>query len=150
MRIVYLVTYIYIYIYIYIIGSINICSKVRSTLCNNFTFALRASTKCLISFVYTGTIFAFKHSFYLLNSLDISGVTIKQANYFATSSSPAPPCYSGTSRLEQHSHGQGQDNRVMRRITTFRSTTERIYDGGPIMLYYNISLCYNCLQYSVQ
>ena len=25
---------------------------------------------------------------------------------------------------------------VMRRITTFRSTTDRIYDGGPIILYY--------------
>jgi len=24
----------------------------------------------------------------------------------------------------------------MRRITTFRSTTDRIYDGGPIILYY--------------
>jgi len=40
----------------------------------------------------------------------------------------------------------------MRRITTFRSTTERIYDGGPIILQYNIiiPLCYSCLQYSVQ
>ena len=27
---------------------------------------------------------------------------------------------------------------VMRRITTFRSTTDRIYDGGPIILYYII------------
>ena len=25
----------------------------------------------------------------------------------------------------------------MHRITTFRSTTDRIYDGGPIILYYN-------------
>ena len=25
-------------------------------------------------------------------------------------------------------------NTVMRRITTFRSTTDRIYDGGPIIL----------------
>ena len=25
-------------------------------------------------------------------------------------------------------------NTVMRRITTFRSTTDRIYDGGPIRL----------------
>ena len=24
----------------------------------------------------------------------------------------------------------------MRRITTFRSTTDRIYDGGPIRIYY--------------
>jgi len=41
---------------------------------------------------------------------------------------------------------------VMRRITTFRSTTDRIYDGGPIRLQYCniIPLCYNCLQYSVQ
>jgi len=29
---------------------------------------------------------------------------------------------------------------VMRLITTFRSTTERIYDRGPIRLYYNIVL----------
>jgi len=34
----------------------------------------------------------------------------------------------------------------MGRITTFRSTTDHIYDGGPII----IPLCYNCLQYSVQ
>ena len=27
---------------------------------------------------------------------------------------------------------------AMCRKTTFRSTTERIYDGGPIILYYNI------------
>jgi len=66
---------------------------------------------------------------------------------------------------------------VMRRITTFRLATDRIYDGGPIRLqycniiYYSIilcyvisyhiiyyiilyyiiiPLCYNCLQYSVQ
>jgi len=26
---------------------------------------------------------------------------------------------------------------VMRHITTFRSSTDRIYDGGPIRLYYN-------------
>jgi len=40
----------------------------------------------------------------------------------------------------------------MRRITTFRSTTDRIYNGGPIILKYNIiiPLCYNSLQYSVQ
>jgi len=32
----------------------------------------------------------------------------------------------------------------MRRITTYRSTTDRIYDGGPIRLYYNIViLLYN-------
>jgi len=31
----------------------------------------------------------------------------------------------------------------MRRITTFRSTTDRIYDGGPIILLYcNIILYY--------
>ena len=29
---------------------------------------------------------------------------------------------------------------VMRRITMFRSTTDRIYDGGPVILYYNIIL----------
>ena len=29
---------------------------------------------------------------------------------------------------------------VMRRITKLRSTTERIYDSGPIILYYNIVL----------
>ena len=28
--------------------------------------------------------------------------------------------------------------RAMRRLTTFRSTTDRIYDGGPIRLRYNI------------
>jgi hypothetical protein len=28
--------------------------------------------------------------------------------------------------------------RVMRRITTFRSTTDRIYDGSPIILQCNI------------
>jgi len=28
----------------------------------------------------------------------------------------------------------------MRRITTFRSTTDRIHDTGPIILYYNIML----------
>jgi hypothetical protein len=38
---------------------------------------------------------------------------------------------------------------VMCHITTFRSTTDHIYDGGPIILYY-LPLCYNCLQYSVQ
>ena len=38
---------------------------------------------------------------------------------------------------------------IMRRITTFRSTTDRIYDNGPIILQY-LSLCYSCLQYSVQ
>jgi len=36
--------------------------------------------------------------------------------------------------------------------TMFRSTTDRIYDGDPIILQYYIiiRLCYNCLQYSVQ
>ena len=29
---------------------------------------------------------------------------------------------------------------VMRRITTIRSTTDRIYDDGPIILYYIIIL----------
>jgi len=28
----------------------------------------------------------------------------------------------------------GQNDIVIRRITTFRSTTDRIYDGGPIRL----------------
>jgi len=32
------------------------------------------------------------------------------------------------------------DNAVKRRITTFQSTTDRIYDGGAIKLYYNIIL----------
>jgi len=27
-----------------------------------------------------------------------------------------------------------KDNIVMRRITTFRSTTDSIYDGGPVIL----------------
>jgi len=30
---------------------------------------------------------------------------------------------------------------VVRRITTFRSTTECKYDGGPIILYYNTYHC---------
>jgi len=30
---------------------------------------------------------------------------------------------------------------VMRRITTFRSTTDRIYDGSPIILLYTIIIC---------
>ena len=29
----------------------------------------------------------------------------------------------------------------MRRIRTLRSTTDRIYDGGPIKLYYNTYQC---------
>jgi hypothetical protein len=32
----------------------------------------------------------------------------------------------------------------MRRVTTFRSTTDRIYDGGPIIL-----LCYNIILYYI-
>jgi hypothetical protein len=39
----------------------------------------------------------------------------------------------------------------MRRITTFRSTTDRIYDGGPIVLQYNTYHCVTiayCMQYS--
>ena len=36
----------------------------------------------------------------------------------------------------------------MRRITTFRSTTDRIYDGGPIRLYY-IILYYIILYYII-
>jgi hypothetical protein len=31
----------------------------------------------------------------------------------------------------------------MRRITTFRPTTERVYDGGPIRLCYNIIILQN-------
>ena len=43
---------------------------------------------------------------------------------------------------------------LMRRITTFRSTTDHIYDGGPIILYY-IILYYNTyhsvkIAYSIQ
>jgi hypothetical protein len=35
-------------------------------------------------------------------------------------------------------------NTGMRRITTFRSTTDRMYDSGPIRLwYFNTILCYN-------
>jgi len=38
----------------------------------------------------------------------------------------------------------------MRRITTFRSTTERIYDGGLIRLYYNnIRLLYYIILYYI-
>jgi hypothetical protein len=46
-------------------------------------------------------------------------------------------------------YGFGQ-NTVMRRITTFRSTSDRIYDGFPIRYYIILPLCYNCLQYSAQ
>jgi hypothetical protein len=37
----------------------------------------------------------------------------------------------------------------MRRITTFQSTTDYIYDGGPIIVYYNTSRCVT-IAYSVQ
>jgi hypothetical protein len=37
----------------------------------------------------------------------------------------------------------------MRRITTFRSTTDLIYDGGPIRLYYNTYHCVT-IAYSIQ
>jgi len=37
----------------------------------------------------------------------------------------------------------------MRRITTFRSTTDRIYDGGPIILYYN-TYHFVTIAYSIQ
>ena len=37
-------------------------------------------------------------------------------------------------------------NTVMRRITKFRSTTDRIYDGGPIILQYNIIILTIVLQ----
>jgi len=30
--------------------------------------------------------------------------------------------------------GHGEANTGMRRLTTFRSTTDRIYDGGPVRL----------------
>jgi hypothetical protein len=33
----------------------------------------------------------------------------------------------------------------MRRITTFRSTTDRIYEGGPVILYYNIMQYYTSI-----
>jgi len=39
--------------------------------------------------------------------------------------------------------------RGMRRITTFRSTTDRIYDNGPIRLYYYIYHCVT-VAYSIQ
>ena len=35
------------------------------------------------------------------------------------------------------------------RITTFRSTTDRIYDGGPIILHYNTHHCVT-IAYSIQ
>ena len=35
---------------------------------------------------------------------------------------------------------------VMRRTTTFRSTTDRIYDGGPKILQYNIIILTTVLQ----
>jgi hypothetical protein len=35
----------------------------------------------------------------------------------------------------------------MRRITTFRSTTDLIYDGGPIIYYNTITIAYS-IQYS--
>ena len=43
----------------------------------------------------------------------------------------------------------------MRHITTFQSTTDHIYDDGPIRLYYNIILYYNTyhcvtVAYSIQ
>jgi hypothetical protein len=52
----------------------------------------------------------------------------------------------GTSgRTEGYKDDHGV-NTVMRRITTFRSTTDRIYDGGPIiLLHYNIILQYHCV-----
>jgi len=38
----------------------------------------------------------------------------------------------------------------MRRVTTFRPTTDRIYDGGPIILYeYYITLHYITLYYII-
>ena len=37
---------------------------------------------------------------------------------------------------------------VMRSITTFQSTTDRIYDGGPIILYNIIPLCCQRLQWN--
>jgi hypothetical protein len=36
---------------------------------------------------------------------------------------------------------------VLRRITTFRSTTDRIYDGGLKII---LAIVLHCLQYSVQ
>jgi len=38
----------------------------------------------------------------------------------------------------------------MRRITTFRSTTDRIYDGGPIRLHHNIIIHCVTIAYSIQ
>ena len=37
----------------------------------------------------------------------------------------------------------------MRRITTFRSTMDRMYDSGPIRLYYNTYHCVT-IAYSIQ
>ena len=39
-------------------------------------------------------------------------------------------CYSDQTSERRRTHG----NVVTRRITTFRSTTDRIYDGGPIII----------------
>jgi len=40
--------------------------------------------------------------------------------------------------MHHHHHLHHQElSRVMRRIRTFRSTTDRIYDIGPIILHYN-------------
>ena len=38
----------------------------------------------------------------------------------------------------------------MRRITTFRSTTDRIYDGSPTRLYHNIITHCVTIAYSIQ
>ena len=43
-------------------------------------------------------------------------------------------CYTKQTIPIQCNTTKGMDSTVMRRITTFRSTTDRIYDGGPIIL----------------
>jgi len=43
-------------------------------------------------------------------------------------------------------------NTGMRRTTTLQSTTDRIYDGGPTILQYNITILNHCvtIAYSIQ
>jgi len=61
----------------------------------------------------------------------------------------------GTNTVQQQQSHYTECNKIMRYkgmrpITTFRLTTDRIYDGGTIRYNIIIPLCYNCLQYSVQ
>ena len=49
----------------------------------------------------------------------------------------------------KHVEVYGYNSTGMRRITKFRSTTDRIYDGGPIIFYCNIYQCVTFV-YSIQ